>query len=186
MKHIFFIALSTLFIIQTNAQSRYEYRDTYKIKIPEYMREMQGLNEEASLQVGNPVKEVYTIVLDENKAEIIEFLSSQSIYDINSSPLENYSFMMQSYYEEGIENYNLISEHNFTSGKNFGKTFTFTGTFYNEDLYSNLNVFYYITYIEGRKNLFQIMSWSLEKNHSKYSNDLKNIGKTLVEDLNFL
>ena len=74
--------------------------DEYAVSVPEYMKEMKSLHDEASFQYANIFKETYIIVLDESKDEFISTFKEIEIYNDSLTPLENYSdFQIQSFKE---------------------------------------------------------------------------------------
>lgn len=72
----------------------------YSVSIPDYMKEMTSLNDDASFQYANIYKETYTIVIDEDKQEFMDAFKEIGIYNDSLSAIENYSdYQIKSFQE---------------------------------------------------------------------------------------
>ncbi|RSC93013.1 hypothetical protein [Tenacibaculum singaporense] len=139
----------------------------YKIKVPKYMKEMKSLHEEASFKYANIFKETYTIVIDESKQEFIDVFVEYDLYDKEKSTLDNYEEMQLSNFKETIENIEIIPLGDLLINGNSAKQYTLKGKV------EAINVEYLITFLEGKKNMFMLMSWTIDSRMKKYFDSFK-------------
>ncbi|GLU44403.1 hypothetical protein [Allomuricauda sp. NBRC 101325] len=136
----------------------------YQISIPKYMRGSTGLNEAASLQYQNALKETYTIIINEPKEEFVEILKELQEYNVEASPLQNY---------RAIQLQLLASTMNIHQ-----KTEPESGTIHgleseSVEIYANVEgvdeeIAYLLTFIDGGEDVFMIMSWTLKSYAHQY------------------
>ncbi len=75
---------------QTISPARRIGAGDYSIELPGHMQQAKGLNRSASLQYMNPVRELYIIVLDESKADVVNAIRETGTYDENATVVDNY------------------------------------------------------------------------------------------------
>ncbi len=128
--------------------------DLYKLSVPKYMYEMNNLNEEATLQYANTLKEAYTVVVHENKQDFIAYLKTINTYNEQVSVLENYSQTQINFFEKNVQ-LKRIEASNFTkiNGLNARKV-KLKGDIVDKELG------YALCFIEGEDNLYMIMNWT--------------------------
>lgn len=137
--------------------------ETYNISIPKYMDEASDLNDEASLQYQNMLREAYVIVIDEPKGEFIEGFKSIGMYSDSLSVIENYSEVQLSAMKEGIE----------ILGENPAKSYSIAGlaavhsTFDGRIDEVDEDITYHLTFIEGKDNIYMVMAWTLKSKKQK-------------------
>lgn len=141
--------------------------DLYTIKIPKYMKEMKSLHEEASLKYANIFKETYTIVLDEDKQEFIDAFLSYEMYDETKTPLENYEEIQSNNFRESIDEAEIILIGKKNINNRTAKQYLVKGKV------DGIKIEYIITYIEGDKNMYLLMSWTLDYRMKKYIDTFK-------------
>lgn len=136
----------------------------YSMQLPKYMKEDRDLNPEASLQYQNPIKDVYTIVIDESKENFIEMFKELEEYNNGISVAKNYrDIQFQILAEsmevvsepnpENLEINGMDSEMGILTGKVDGVLF---------------DVAYHLTFIEGVEKVYMIMSWTRDSKMDKY------------------
>ncbi len=136
----------------------------YQVSIPKYMRGTTGLNEEASLQYQNARKETYTIIIDEPKEEFVEILKELEEYNAEASAMQNYRAIQLQLLGSTVK----IHE------KTEPKTKMIHGL-ESESVEINAHVegvdeeiAYFLTFINGDKNVYMIMSWTLKSTADQY------------------
>lgn len=143
----------------------YKVKEMYAISVPNYMKELKSLNDDASFEYANVYKENYIIVIDENKQEFIDALTEVEMYNDTKTPLENYAdIQLQTFSQNvsGIEIKQLKSQL-----KNLdSQQYQFFGNVGETD------VAYVINFIESEENMFMIMSWTLKEEYEKYKNTI--------------
>jgi hypothetical protein len=129
----------------------------YSMHIPKFMTKAANLNNDASLQYQNIFKEVYVIVIDENKKEFIETYNNLGSYDSTRSPIANYA---DTQVQLITSNANVISKTevaNFTINGADAATTEIDASI--EGIKTPIT--YFLTFIDGKDNLYMIMAWTL-------------------------
>ena len=62
--------LLTKLVIGQTKMIEYQTGQVVKLSLPDYMKRTSGLNDDACLEFQNPVKEVYTIVIQDSKEDL--------------------------------------------------------------------------------------------------------------------
>ena len=143
----------------------YKVKGLYTISVPDYMKELKYLNDDASFQYANTLKENYIIVIDESKQEFIDAIIEAEMYDSIKTPLENYTDIQLSSFTESINGLN-ITELKSNIKSLDSKQYQFIG---NVD---DLDIAYVVSFIEGPENMHMIMSWTLKERYEKYKNTI--------------
>jgi len=134
----------------------------YTLSVPKYMKEMNNLNEEASLQYANVFKEAYTVVIHENKDKFINTFKEFGEYNDDLSVVENYSLTHQNFFNE-IATVDKIIPYDITTINDLdAKRIKILAKV------DGIDITYVISHIEGKENVYQIMSWTLPDKIGKY------------------
>lgn len=128
------------------------------------MNKTVDLNDEASLQYQNTLREAYVIVIDEPKEEFIETFKMLHQYSDSMSVIENYCATQLSYIKQNTTVSHQAEQTKFTIGGLEAITETFQGAIPQIEE----EIAYHLTFIEGEENLFMIMSWTLNSRKEKY------------------
>ena len=159
-----------------NAKITAEYGD-YSLHVPKYMKKTYELNDEASLQYMNALKEAYIIVIDESKQDFIDVYRDLETYDETISPLENYrNIQMESLREtitidnespaKKLKIRNVDAEYVEIDGKVEGV---------------NFEIAYSLGFIEGKEKLYLIMAWTLGDRRTKFEDTYEQVMKSFKE-----
>jgi hypothetical protein len=148
--------------------------DEYSVKLPDYMKKAESLNDEASLQFQNTFKETYIIVIDEPKEEFITTFIELDQYDSSLSAVENYKLIQMKNLEEAMTR-NFVSEPK--KLKIHGLDAIQVQMDGNIEAVPN-EIAYFLTFIEGRDKLYMMMAWTLRERKEKYSNTFESISKS--------
>ena len=144
----------------------------YQLDVPIYMKEMPSLHQEASLKFANILKEVYTITLNENKKDFIALVKGLEEYNENESVIDNYASIQKQMFEESVEVSDVekygVSSINGLQARQIKLIGEVDG----------ISIFYVITFIEGRDNIYMIMNWTTEDNADKLENTFEYISST--------
>lgn len=172
MKTIYSILLLLALLFSGNSFSQNFITETggncYSIEIPNYMAKTYDLNDVASAQYKNTLKEAYTIVIEDSKDE----LKSLSMLFIDSKDfLENF---IKDYQIDAKDR--TISEiTEFKSNENQHAQVEMT---WNDDAGK-----YYmlITSVETETHFFKILCWTLLEYKDKLRNDFLTISKSIKD-----
>ena len=133
----------------------------YALGVPNYMKEMKKLHDEASLKYANIFKETYTLVLDENKQEFIDVYNDLEYYDDAVTLLKNYEDVQLNSFKESIEDLKITKTK--IKVKNIpSSVYEFHGKV------DGMEIGYLVGFIEGKENMYLVMSWTLENRFKKY------------------
>ena len=149
-----------------------DVNNIYSISIPDYMSEMKSLNEDASLQYANIFKETYTIVIDENKQDFINAFKNAEIYNDSISPLKNYVDFQVNSITENVEDGKSNKSDAPLRIKNASQ-YEITGKI------DGIDISYLIGFVEGKENMFMMMSWTTKNRFKKYKNTFNLIHNSL-------
>ncbi len=149
-------------------------RATYSLMVPDFITERSDLNDEADLQYGNIIKEVYVVVLEEPVEEIDPFFSD-SLGGSGEPAMEQYSDLIYNQFKEseGIE-VSQISERNRVVKSNFDMhTWNCTAKVDNAEAYYEFAVY------RSNQSYYQVITWTLLENKKKYLNVLQTMASSL-------
>ncbi|WP_026778122.1 hypothetical protein [Polaribacter sp. Hel_I_88] len=135
----------------------------YSISVPDYMKEMKSLNDDASFQYANIYKETYTIVIDEDKQEFIDAFKEIGIYNDSLTVIENYSEYQVNSFQESL-NSDEVKELDFKLKNLTAKQFELNG------IIDGINANYLIGFVESDAKMYMLMSWTVDDRYKKYKN----------------
>lgn len=121
-----------------------------QLTVPGSWKEQTRLNEEASLQVGNPFAEQYAIIITESKEDFTEEMT-----------LEDFTSLIRQNADEAITNA-IISENKSLSINGYpAKQFEVSGSI------DNIKAKWIYTLIDAPENYHQIMAWTLASRYEE-------------------
>ncbi len=133
---------------------RVEVDSLYAISIPKYMKEMPNLNDQATLQYGNAYKNLYTVVIHEDKEDFIDYFNEIGAYNDSLSIIDNYTTGQVQYFKKTVEEC-IVIPYQLKNVKNYNaRQYGFNGVL------GEVKVAYLTVYIETNADLFMIMSWT--------------------------
>jgi hypothetical protein len=134
--------------------------DKYSLDIPDSFVKADNLNDEASLQYQNALKEFYVIVMSEPKED---FDNAIALYQVDMTPdLDGYYKAIQLNLKNAIKNIKIFNEKNTEINGRKAKIFSITGNVEGYD------IFYRYAIVQGKKDYYQIMLWTEKKNGNSY------------------
>lgn len=151
----------------------------YNLMIPDYMHILkEQINPDADFIYGNEIKEVYTMVIKENIAEVDE--SFTLLADAGYSPgLEGYAKFVQENINETsteVKSMGAMRDHVVNGMK--CKMFEVESTMDGMDIYYALNI------VQGKDTYYQIYCWTLLDRKKQYSEVLDKILLSMQEEGN--
>ncbi len=174
MKKIF--ALFFIFIVFASCDKPTTYqtikiKKQYSVDLPSFLSEAENLNDEASLQYQNLLKEFYVLVIDEPKQAFANAIERQ---DINAD-LDGYSDVILKNLRASIQNGVFSEIENIKIGGLNARTFSVTGTV------EGIEIYYEFAQIEGKKQFYQILIWTEPKRLDKHQTEMKKIINSFKE-----
>jgi hypothetical protein len=177
MRYVFLFWIS--FLIYSCADSfekeNIKIKNQYSIVLPKFLSKSNTLNNEASLQYQNLLREFYVIVIDETKDEVHEVVNNDDNLFHISTDFDGYKRLI-------TENTNLTI--NFDQ-INVGKTKQVNNMPAHiqsmEGEIEGHKIFYKLALIEGKKHYYQIFVWTLYNNKNEYSDLMEGIINSFEE-----
>lgn len=140
----------------------------FSITVPDYMTRTIGLNDAASAQFKNEIKDVYTLVIEDSKADLelvdMKFLNAMEFYE---------EFIKD--FLKGEKDRNIGTPKSFE--KDGVKFVQVEATYYDKD--AKAKVYYNITIAETQGYFYKILSYTSEANKTKLRDDLFKLGTTI-------
>lgn len=141
----------------------------FELSLPSYMKTLSNLNDDASLQYANIFKETYTIVIYENKQDFIDSFKEYNEYDEAIPFIDNYSRAQTNFITEGLTNKQVIPYNLTEIGGLDARQIMMKGSLDGDD------IGYVMGYVEGKENVYMIMTWTLLEKLNKYEETFEGI-----------
>lgn len=144
----------------------------YEISIPKDMQQTTGLNNDASLQRQNILKEIYTIVIDEPKKEFITVLNE---LDYGGE------FSVALYRDIQLKR---LAERMQITHQSESTPMTISGLEAEaieidakvDNIAEELS--YFLTFIDGKSKIYMVMSWTLKSKKQEHKKTFETIAKS--------
>jgi hypothetical protein len=146
----------------------------FSLSIPAYMTKATTLNDDASLQYQNMFKEVYVIVIGEDKQEFINTFKKLDNYDTTRSPVSNYADVQV---QATSANMNVISKTDIVRSKINGMRAAATEMDASVEGVST-PITYFLTFFEGKEKMYMIMAWTFQSKKDTYRNTFDKMAKS--------
>lgn len=136
----------------------------YLLELPSYLTKTKGLNDDASLEYQNAIRELYVVVIDEDKAELQKVLDENELYDIYPNDLDGYTKLVTENFEKGFSLDNPPVSKDIKINGLSAKVMSFEGKV---DGIQKM-VYYKMAFVEGKNRYYQVMTWTLAERKEKY------------------
>lgn len=146
----------------------------FSISIPEYMKETDQLHDDAVLQYMNIYKETYIVILEESKEEFIRVYKDLEEYNDSILIIRNYALVQKNFLKENIK---VKEQTELQSLKINGMDAEMTEL---QGMVEGMPVeaAYLMALIEGRDNIYFIMTWTLKDKFEKYKSTFEEMIKS--------
>lgn len=161
------MSLTVLFACDKAAETQtVKIGGRYQMDLPAHMTKATGLNDAASLQYQNKLKEFYAIVIDEPKAVLEKSIFDNSLEGVISNDLNGYAKLIT----EGMKNnatLDSVPSLKFTKINGLeARTIDITGKI------QNVHIYWKVAYVEGKSHYYQIMVWTLADKKQQFEADM--------------
>lgn len=147
----------------------------YSLELPSDFKKADDINEEASLQYQNTIKNIFVIVIDEPKTALEKALTENSLNDSYTNDLEGYSRLITNGMDASIS-VKKMPDFKDTSINGFkARLLSFDG------LSSGNRVYWKLAFVDGNNRYYQIMVWTSADNQKKYENEMASIINSFKE-----
>ncbi len=152
---------------------------TYKIMLPDFMDTTTTMQEGKSLQYQNQFKELYVLMVHENKQHLKEIMvynqAMRDIFPDSISMMESYfAYMNRNLAKEAY--YNVFDSSLITVKKANAKIASVTLT-----TTDKIKIFYRIAAIEANKEIYQLYIWTTTAHKEKYQPIMDSIIRSVKE-----
>ena len=165
MKYLFLLVVTaTLFSCELNKvkYDTYTYEDKFQIDAPEFMIQTDDLLAEAPLQFENTSKEMYTLVINEDKGMLESVFFVVPEIDKSKPLIEQYCTMQTISTRDLMEIEEESGPEKATIGGLEARIMEYEG--YPEGL--DFDTYYYIAIIEGEDAIYKVTSWCMGEDKS--------------------
>lgn len=162
MKYLFAslsLALALISCVHDAKFNQININNKYAIQLPDYMQPATELHTDASLQYKNEEKDIYTIVIDENKNEMKNYNLKYSL-DTYFKAVASQPFV------EAIEHSKMTAPVKKQINGSSAMVAEITG-----DINEN-PVYYKLAVIETTNSFYQILTWTSAGNKESFSKDI--------------
>jgi len=144
------------------------------IKLPKYLNK-KPLQMVTTIQYENAEKEVYTRITHSTKNEFITLYTQNNAYDASKSILENYKTAQLNVLKSNIKDQSHLTNKTAIIDNMPSEIMECEGKLIDIDIY------YHVTFIEGKENLYYIHSWTTLSKKSKYQETFHQIATSLIQ-----
>jgi len=144
-------------------------KNKYTISLPPFVKESSGLNDDASLQYQNSLREFYVVVIDESKSEFEKALSDNDLNDLYPKNIKGYSELLMFGMEQAIEIKSKSMLRDTVINNQPARLQTIKGRVEGTD------IFYSIGFIQGVKRYYQVIAWTLQNKEKEHAGVMKKI-----------
>ena len=148
--------------------------NSYVLSLPKYLEQVSGLNNEALVQYQNTEKEVYTIMILEEKSELKPLLKPSNSKYSDRTLISLYAEMQMRSLEERVKIRGRNNPKRITINDMDSEIFEFDAKVPGVDE----PIFYHLTLFEGKNDFFMLMSWTLLENKQLYKDTFDRIAKS--------
>lgn len=174
-KVIYFLLVVSLLTSCKDKMQTVNSDGDYTMELPLSFTKANDLNDGASLQYQNTFKELYVIVIDEPKTELIKALKKNLLETTYDNDLKGYSELIVDGMDASIAVEKLPDFKDTTINGLNARLLSFEG------LTSGNRVYWKLAFIEGNNNYHQIMVWTKAENQKKYEKEMAAIINSFKE-----
>lgn len=150
--------------IAQNSYASYKAGHEFNISIPEYMTRTIGLNNSAIIQFKNSTKDVYAIVIEDNKEEL-------KLADLNFSGIDDfYGYFIKDFLKE--EQKRKIGKAKSKTIGNF-RYIESEASYYDTDIKEE--IYYMIGVVETKTMYYKLLCYTSLSNKEAYKADFQKI-----------
>lgn len=148
-------------------------KNKYSVDLPSFLSVATGLNDDASLQYKNEMREFYVVVIDESRKDFDDMMQSGELG--YGADLDGFSQLLVDDVRETIGDKNTEKPVKTKINGLDARLTSLTGTV------EDINVYWRAGYIQGKKDYYQVLCWTLTDNKDKYDAQMTEIIKSFKE-----
>ncbi|MFP9097692.1 hypothetical protein ACLI09_01450 [Flavobacterium sp. RHBU_24] len=148
-------------------------KNKYSVDLPSFLTATNELNKDASLQYQNGAREFYVVVIDEPRKTFDDLMKEGGLG--YGPDLDGYSRLLVDSVRDKLGDKDKRTPTTEKINGLDARLTSLTGTV------QNINVYWRVAYVQGRKDYYQILCWTLTENKDKYDNQMVEIIKSFKE-----
>lgn len=137
-------------------------KDQYSVALPKYMKEAKNLNRDASLQYQNIFKEVYFVIIDEPKQELMEVFKELDEWDASKSVVQNYRDIRLQFLSENVVIENQSAPKVIDINGLEAEVLEIDGK-----VAPDHELAYTLGFVEGKDHVYMITAWTLKEKRER-------------------
>lgn len=150
--------------------------DNFSLRVPSHLKESTQLHEDAIVQLQNPIKEFYTIVIQESQEDFHNAVIEGGLQEQYGLNLAGYSSVVGDKFADNVDE--VISKSEYMPLMIDGDSATY---FESEADVSGIKIYYHYGFIKGDSLYYQVMSWTLASKKDKAHGDMVEILSSFKE-----
>jgi hypothetical protein len=147
----------------------------YSISIPSFLTKVNELNDDASLQYQHAWKGFYVIVIDESKSEMQKALNDNNLAESYTNDIKGYSNLVLNAFEQDLSGSQKSVITDTIINNMPARLLTVSGRV------ADVDAFYSLAFIQGKKRYYQIMAWTLSSKEYEYKDQMNRIMYSIKE-----
>jgi hypothetical protein len=176
-KRLLLLLLSALFLTSCNSDAKrtVKVKGKYTLELPRSFEKAENLNKDASLQYQDIYKDLYVIVIDEQKTGVKNLLEENAMTDVYNPNLKGYSDIIIHGIDPSIVIDSMPPFKEAIINGLKSRQVTFEGNSQNLDIVSK------IAFIDGKNTFYQMMVWTSAKNRVELEKEMEDIVHSFKE-----
>lgn len=167
-------ALLLLMITLTSCESGEEKQtvtidNRYSLDLPSFLAEGIDLNDDASLQYQNILREFYVIVIDEPKSDITAVIADNGLTGMYPTEFDAYTDLMLDGFDAALDITKESEVIDTTINQMPARLININATV------EGLKAYYALALIEGKNNYYQVLSWTVDSKEAEHKDLMKQI-----------
>lgn len=147
----------------------------YSMELPDFLSKTTILNDEASLQYMNGLKELYIAVLDEPMSDFELALKENDLTDEYKNDLKGYSSLVIDTFKENLEIVSMSDPNQTTINGLPALIYTVKAKV------ENYVAYYNYVFIQGKKDYYQIITWTLDSKEDDHKEQMQTMISSFKE-----
>ena len=172
------LIVTALLLYSCGAKDSYQtvtVENKYELTLPSFLSKASDLNDDASLQYQNAIREFYAIVIYEPVIDLEEALEEGGLADDYKNDISGYSKLMIDNFKESLTN-PVVSKATDTIINNMpAKIVSLKAQI------DDLDIFYAIGLYQGEEDYYQLLTWTLANKENRNKEEMNKILYSLKE-----
>ena len=153
-----------------------EINEDYSLILPDFLSKTDELNPNASLQYQNLDKELFVIVIEEDRQEFTRKILENKVEEVYPPNLKGYTDIVYHSIGETIKISAKTDIEDVEINGLSAKTFTIQG-----QTQDRISVYYSFTLVKGKDKYYQIAQWTAKNQKALFEKQMKEIAASFKQ-----